>query len=107
MRQGRVYNNDILAGSIIETDEGKYIFRYDDNYFISRYPAISVTIPKTQQEYHSEILFPFFFNMLSEGTNRKLQSRIYKLDEADFFGLLLKTAANETIGAIRVEEIKQ
>jgi serine/threonine-protein kinase HipA len=105
MRQGNVYYNDILAGSIIETDDGKYIFHYDDAYFFNtQLPPISVTLPKTRQQHHSTILFPFFFNMLSEGVNRKLQSRALKIDENDHFGMLLKTAAHETIGAITVKE---
>lgn len=105
MRQGKVYYNKILAGIITEIDAGDYIFRYEDNYFLNLHlPAISVTLPKTNQEYHSYILFPFFFNMLSEGSNRDLQSRNLKIDENDHFGMLLKTAANETIGAITIEE---
>ena len=105
MRQGKVYNNDELAGLLIETTNGSFVFQYDDNYFINTaLPAISVTLPKTKQTHHSSILFPFFFNMISEGANRRLQSRFLKIDEEDYFGLLLKTASNETIGAITVTE---
>jgi HipA-like protein len=106
MRQGKVLYNNIVAGTIIETDEREYIFRYDDAYFFNtNHPAISVTLPKSKQKHHSKILFPFFFNMLSEGVNKKLQSRMLKIDEEDHFGLLLKTASHETIGAVTVEEI--
>lgn len=105
MRQGKVYYNDVLAGTITETDDGSYIFHYDDAYFFNtRLPAISVRLPKSKQHHRSPILFPFFFNMLSEGMNRKLQSRALKIDENDYFGMLLKTAAHETIGAITVRE---
>ena len=39
------------------------IFKYDENYFRDdSKPAISLTLPKTQKEYDSEFLFPFFFN---------------------------------------------
>ena len=105
MRQGRVYNNDLIAGILTETNEREYIFQYDDKYFFSRHPPVSVTLPKSKQHHRSKFLFPFFFNMLSEGSNRQVQNRVFKLDEEDHFGLLLKTAANETIGAIRVEEM--
>ncbi len=106
MRQGIVYNNDIVAGIVSETENGLYEFDYDDNYFSnSSLPAISVTLPKSKQQHHSKNLFAFFFNMLSEGTNRKTQCRILKIDEEDDFGLLLKTGATETIGAITIEEI--
>jgi len=108
MRQGKVYNNDILAGYLTETDEKEYVFHYDDKYFFNtRLPPVSVTLPERRQQHRSKILFPFFFNMLSEGSNRQVQCRMYKLDDDDHFGLLLKTAANETIGAIRVEELKE
>jgi HipA-like protein len=107
MRQGRVYFNKIVAGTISELDNGEYVFQYDDSYFSNvTLPPISATLPKKKQNHQSKELFPFFFNMLSEGANRKIQCRILKIDEEDDFGLLIKTAANETIGAISVEEIK-
>jgi len=106
MRQAIVYYNDTVAGIVIETENGQFEFDYDDTYFSNgNLPAISVTIPKWKQQHYSKHLFPFFFNMLSEGANRKVQCRILKIDENDDFGLLLKTGANETIGAITVEEI--
>ena len=104
MRRGIVYYNKATAGEIIE-EVNNYTFIYDSVYFLNTYlPAISVTIPKTKQSHQSPILFPFFYNMLSEGSNRKTQCRILKIDETDDFGLLLKTGANETVGAITVEE---
>ncbi len=104
MRRGIVYYNKVTAGEIIE-EVNNYTFIYDSVYFINtNLPAISVTIPKTKQSHQSPILFPFFYNMLSEGSNRKTQCRILKIDETDDFGLLLKTGANETVGAITVEE---
>ncbi len=68
-------------------------------------PAVSLTLPKTQQEYRGDFLFPFFFNLLSEGVNRKLQSRQLKIDESDYFGLLIATAQHDTIGAITVHPL--
>ncbi len=105
MRRGKVYYNEVLAGVLTETDSGEYIFHYDNDYFYNTHlPSISVTLPKSRQHHRSSFLFPFFFNMLSEGVNRKLQSRALKIDENDHFGMLLKTAAHETIGAITVRE---
>lgn len=37
-------------------------------------------------------LVPYFFNMLSEGANRQLQSTLLHIDENDDFGILLATA---------------
>jgi HipA-like protein len=107
MRQGKIFYNNILAGILSEPETGGYIFEYDDNYFYNTaLPPVSVTLPKAKQQHKSKELFPFFFNMLSEGANRNLQCRILKIDDADDFGLLLKTTASETIGAISVQEIK-
>lgn len=106
MRKGKVLFNNIEAGYIIENEPGNYVFKYNTNYLTNKIlPSISVTLPKDKQSHYSKELFPFFFNMLSEGANRKLQCRILKIDEEDDFGLLLKTAGNETIGAIHVQEI--
>ena len=105
MRKGIIYYNQIIAGELVESVSGNYTFSYDDIYYSNtNLPAISVTIPKTKQIHQSAFLFPFFYNMLSEGSNRKTQCRLLKIDEDDDFGLLLKTGAHETVGAITVEE---
>jgi HipA-like protein len=107
MKKGRVYNNEIFAGIISKLDDGTYTFEYNDNYFFDdTKSAISLTLPKAQKIYKSKILFPFFFSLLSEGSNKKMQSIYLKIDEEDHFSFLLKTAAHETIGAIRVEEFE-
>ncbi|WP_316831618.1 HipA N-terminal domain-containing protein [Pedobacter aquatilis] len=107
MRQAAVFFNDILAGYLSENDNRQYSFIYESTYFLDpKLPSISLTMPKEQKEYVSETLFPFFYNMLSEGVNKKMQSRQYQLDENDAFGLLLKTAGSDTIGAITVKEIQ-
>jgi serine/threonine-protein kinase HipA len=106
MRKAEIYRNGILAGILTKTDRGGYVFTYDTLYFYDvTKPGISLTLPKNQLEYTSEHLFPFFFNMLSEGTNRAIQSKQLKIDENDFFGLLLATARYDTIGAITIKEI--
>lgn len=103
-----IYRNGTLVGTLTEETRQRYIFRYNDNYFTdASKPAISLTLPKTQKEYSSEFLFPFFFNMLSEGVNRKLQSTQLKIDEADSFGLLAATAQYDTIGAVTVRPITE
>jgi serine/threonine-protein kinase HipA len=85
---------------------GLFVFRYEEVYFNdSSQPAISLTLPKSKIEFSSNYLFPFFFNMLSEGVNRKLQSIQLKIDEEDSFGLLMATAQYDTIGAITVKPI--
>lgn len=106
MRKAAVYRNSEFAGLLEEDDKGYFTFVYDDAYFSNPAKApISLTLPKTQRVYSSEILFPFFFNMLSEGVNRKLQCRVWRIDERDHFGLLLATAQDDTIGAITIKPV--
>ena len=107
MRAMKIYRNGILSGLLSEENRNTYVFRYDDDYYNDNSKAaISLTLPKTQQIYRSEYLFPFFFNMLSEGVNRKIQSTQLKIDEEDNFGLLMATAQYDTIGPITVKPIK-
>lgn len=106
MRSVEVYRNGVFAGTLTEENRQHFVFRYNDNYFNdTSKPAISLTLPKTQKEYSSTFLFPFFFNMLSEGVNRKLQSTQLRIDEEDHLGLLMATAQYDTIGAITVKPI--
>jgi serine/threonine-protein kinase HipA len=96
-----------LAGILTEDDNRHYTFRYDDRYFANPLTqAISLTLPKTSQEYKSAHLFPFFYNMLSEGVNRSLQSHALRIDEEDDFGLLSATARYDTIGAVTVKPMR-
>jgi HipA-like protein len=108
MRKAILYNNKIEAGIVTEVSRTKYIFRYNDLYFndLSK-PAISLTIPKKHQEYESEFLFAFLYNMLSEGVNKKLQSLQLRIDEEDSFGLLLATAQYDTIGALTLKPLSE
>jgi serine/threonine-protein kinase HipA len=106
MRAMEVYHNETYAGILIEENHHQFIFRYDEIYFNhASKPAISLTLPKSKKEYQSELLFPFFFNMLSEGVNRKLQCKQLRIDEEDSFGLLMATAQKDTIGSITVKAI--
>ena len=106
MRKAQVYRNGLLVGELIQHHARRYEFIYDDAYFLIEYcPAISLTMPKTQKIYESDILFPCLFNLISEGVNRKLQCRQLQIDENDHFGVLLATANNDTIGALTVKPI--
>lgn len=105
MRRAEVYESHILAGILEQMDEGEFVFRYDDRYFTDTGKrAISLTLPKLKQEYRSPVLFPFFFNMLSEGANKRIQCLEYKIDEHDHFGLLLATASKDTIGTVTLKK---
>ena len=49
---------------------------------------------------------PIFANLLSEGVNKKMQCRMLKIDENDYFGLLLATAREDSIGPLTIKEIQ-
>jgi HipA-like protein len=51
------------------------------------------------------VLFPFFFGLLAEGDDKKLQCRLLHIDENDPFTRLLKTCTTEPIGGVTVEEV--
>jgi HipA-like protein len=105
MQRGIVFVNGAEAGTLERTDEGKYIFRYHEAYYINRdMPGVSLTLPKNQKEYESSDLFPFFYGLLAEGVNKDIQCRLLKIDENDDFTRLLKTAGTDTIGAITIKE---
>ena len=102
MKVGKVYCGDAFAGTLTQDVDG-FVFRYDDAYFSnSSLPGISATLPKTQAEYRSRVLFPFFFGLLAEGVQKERQCRELKIDEHDHFTRLLETSAYGAIGAVYV-----
>lgn len=108
MAKGAVYYNGNLAGELRKLAPDDYRFTYEDGYFNNpAMPAISLTLPKTQKEYMSPLLFSFFAGILAEGLNKEIQCRVLRIDENDDFTRLLKTAGEDTIGAITVKEINE
>ncbi len=107
MRELEIFRNGTFAGTLTEENRQHFVFRYNDDYYNdTSKPAISLTLSKSQKEYSNSFLFPFFFNMLSEGVNRKLQCTQLRIDEEDNFGLLMATAQSDTIGAVTVKPKK-
>lgn len=108
MRQARVIYKGEPAGLLTQYDDGTFMFQYARAWIkdITK-PAISLTMPKTEKEYRSEYLFPFFFHLLPEGTNREAVCRALRIDRNDDFGLLLHTARIDTIGAVTIEKVVQ
>lgn len=105
MAQGAVYYNGILAGHLKKLTPEDYRFTYTDAYMNDpSLPSISLTLPQKRREHQSAVLFPFFAGLLSEGINKEIQCRLLKIDEEDDFTRLLKTAGDDTIGAITVKE---
>lgn len=106
MRNCKVFVNGIMAGILSEYDNPReYRFKYDKYYMDRNLPGVCLSMPPRQEEYRSAILFPYFFNLLSEGENRALQSALHHIDENDDFGILLATARFDTVGAVTVGPI--
>ena len=102
MRACKVYVHDTEAGILQETDNKEYVFTYHENY---QGEPVCLAMPVRQEPYHSDYLFPYFFNMLSEGANRQVQSTLLHIDEKDDFGIMLATAQYDTIGAVTVKPL--
>lgn len=90
------------AGTLQETDDRQYVFVYADKY---EGAPVCLAMPVRTEPYRSAYLFPYFYNMLSEGENRQTQSRLLHIDENDDFGILLATAQEDTIGAVTIKPI--
>ncbi|MGB3343750.1 MAG: HipA N-terminal domain-containing protein [Aequorivita sp.] len=107
MRTAKVLYKDVEAGVLTQHDDGSFTFRYLDSWMKdSSRPGISLTLPKSHQEYNSKTLFPFFYNMLPEGSNKQMVCKHNRIDRDDYFGLLMTVAKNDSIGAVRILKIK-
>ena len=103
MRRLIVLSNGCPAGVLTERALGKnYIFEYDKNFLSSGKNPVSVTLPLQEAPYESDILFPFFANMIPEGANRKMICRARRIDENDLFGILEAMAGCDAIGSVTV-----
>lgn len=104
MRRGNVFIHGIYAGKLIEHNSDLYVFDYDEQYRnMAGASPVCLAMPLSQSSYQSQILFPYFSNLLSEGENRQLQARLHHIDVKDDFGLLLATAAYDTIGCVTIQ----
>lgn len=108
MRKAKVLFKEEEAGVLTQQDDGSFKFRYQDTWIADRNkPPISLTLPKTQQEFSSKYLFAFFYNMLPEGSNKQVACKLNRIDQEDYFGLLITTAKADSIGAVRVVKIEK
>jgi serine/threonine-protein kinase HipA len=89
MRRNNVYYKEHLAGIVTETDEGEYIFQYNEQY-VKEHPSeiISFTMPVTDQPYIENRLFPFFEGLIPEGWLLDIASKNWKIKRDDRMGLL-------------------
>lgn len=104
MRMAKILFKDEEAGVLTQHDDGSFTFKYNDAWLANNSkPAISLNLPKAEKEFHSKFLFPFFYNMLPEGSNKQVVCKLNRIDQTDYFGLLITTAKHDSIGAITVK----
>ena len=104
MRTAQIFYNGRLAG-LLSKSGGIYRFAYDKAYLAAaNNRPVSLTLPLREAPYESDVLFPAFVNLLSEGANKAMQTRLLKIDENDYFGLLLATAGGDRIGPLAIKE---
>lgn len=106
MRRAKIYYQSQLAGVLSEEDTG-YRFVYDNDYL--RQPgaiSVSLTMPLSQKEFESNVLFPFFDGLIPEGWLLDISVQNWKLDPRDRMGLLM-TCCRDCIGAVSVEPFEE
>lgn len=106
MRSAKVFYKDILAGIVVETNEGDYHFTYDATY-VKTYPHqfITFSMPVRKETYRSDRLFPFFDGLIPEGWLLDVATENWKINPNDRMGLLLACCQN-CIGAVSVIPVK-
>ena len=100
MRQRQAYVPDMAAGTSQQPDAREHVFTYGKDYHGE---PVCLTMHVRKEAYNYNHLFTYFFNMLSEGSNRQVQSMLLHIDENDDFGIMLATAQHDTIGAVTVK----
>jgi len=107
MRRGNVYYKDNLAGVLTETNDGDFVFQYDEQY-VKKHPSefITFTMPVTDKPYTEKRLFPFFEGLIPEGWLLDIASKNWKINRNDRMGLLLACCQN-CIGAVYVIPIPE
>ena len=107
MQEANVYRNDKETGLLQKDDVGVYYFQYSTDYIKNEEAlSISVHFPLKEEAFSSDILFPFFFNLLAEGSIKEMQCRELKIDPEDNFTRLIKTTEFNTIGSITLKEVQ-
>lgn len=107
MRTANIYYKEILAGKLTETNEGEYVFQYDDSY-VSNHPKefITFNMPVSNKPYIEKRLFPFFEGLIPEGWLLDIAAKGWKINPNDRMGLLMACCKN-CIGAVSVVPIEE
>ena len=105
MRTAEIFYHEILAGILTETDEGRFIFQYDEKYVLKHpHQFLTFTMPVIKYPYHDKHLFSFFEGLIPEGWLLDVAKTHYKINPNDRMGLLLACCQN-CIGAVSVNPL--
>lgn len=103
MRSALVYVREKPAAQLTQHDDGSMELTYLEEYLnLADATDISLTLPMRPEPYRSENLFPFFFNLLPEGSNKRTLCYLHRIEKDDYFSILLQVAGADTIGAVLV-----
>jgi len=107
MRRAEIHYKDSIAGILTETDEGEYVFQYEETY-VKEHPKefITFTMPVSNQAYTDNRLFSFFEGLIPEGWLLEIASKNWKINPNDRMGLLMACCQN-CIGAVSVVPIPE
>lgn len=103
MKKAKIYFQDLLAGTLVE-DENGFTFTYDTHYL--HHPSarpVSLTLPLRAEVYQSDVMFPFFDGLIPEGWLLNIAQEHWKIDLRDRMALLL-ACCQDCIGAVSVVE---
>jgi serine/threonine-protein kinase HipA len=105
MRKGNVFYKELLAGVLTETNDGDFVFQYEESY-VMNHPSdfLTFTMPVTEKPYTDKRLFPFFEGIIPEGWLLDIASKSWRINPNDRMGLLLACCQN-CIGAVSVVPI--
>lgn len=106
MRKAKIYYKEDFVGYLTETDDGEYVFAYEDDYVQNHENQfLTFTMPVRREPYKDNRLFPFFEGLIPEGWLLEIASKNWKLNPNDRMGLLLACCQN-CIGAVSVIPIE-
>lgn len=102
MRSAQIYYKELLAGKLVETNDGEFAFQYDEQYVKNQQGEfITFSMPVSNRPYKEKRLFPFFEGLIPEGWLLDIAAKGWKINPNDRMGLLLACCQN-CIGAVSV-----
>jgi HipA-like protein len=104
MRQAQIMYKGEVAGKLIQHNDGSFSFTYEDTWIAnSQKPPVSLTLPKSVKVYNAKLFSHSLLICCQRGVNKHVICKSLKIDEDDYFGLLLNVAQYDAIGAVTVK----